>query len=276
MTVTDQLPVPTPERLEQLYEQCSNWGRWGDDDELGALNLLTPERRVAAMAAVRSGLSVSLAHDLPKVPSVENPFPCHHHMLASGDRYDWSLEWGNTSQMIPFQAPDVIDVLPWNGDFAVGSLSKRDQYATDFQGSARLIGELSAPVFLAGATGEVAGTWYYSTANPATINHDSRVAANASPQTPGGLWLVAGEVSDFSQVTAIRFVSSEDLPVRSRVRADIPARSTSTALDNVYVNRASIVSPSFPDDLLFSNEPYVLMPGFTLGDLVWEEDPPVF
>ncbi|MDW4571996.1 SdrD B-like domain-containing protein [Microbacterium sp. M3] len=191
--------------------------------------------------------------------------------VASGDRYDWSLEWGNTSQMIPFQAPDVIDVLPWNGDFAVGSLSKRDQYATDFQGSARLIGELAPPVFLAGATGEVAGTWYYSTANPATINHDSRVAANASPQTPGGLWLVAGEVSDFSQVTAIRFVSSEDLPVRSRVRADIPARSTSTALDNVYVNRASIVSPSFPDDLLFSNEPYVLMPGFTLGDLVWAD-----
>jgi len=82
------LPVPSPERLEQLYEQCSNWGRWGDDDELGALNLLTPERRVAAMASVRSGLSVSLAHDLPKVPSVENPFPAHHHMLASGDALD--------------------------------------------------------------------------------------------------------------------------------------------------------------------------------------------
>jgi kynurenine formamidase len=88
MTVTEQLPVPTPERLEQLYAQCSNWGRWGDDDELGALNLLTAERRVAAMASVRSGLSVSLAHDLPKVPSAENPFPCHHHMLASGDALD--------------------------------------------------------------------------------------------------------------------------------------------------------------------------------------------
>jgi kynurenine formamidase len=37
---------------------------------------------------VRSGLSVSLAHDLPKVPSVENPLPCHHHMLASGDALD--------------------------------------------------------------------------------------------------------------------------------------------------------------------------------------------
>ena len=90
MTTTDQgdLPVPTPERLEQLYEQCSNWGRWGTDDELGALNLLTPARRAAAAAMVRSGLTVSLANDVPTVPSAENPFPAHHHMLASGDALD--------------------------------------------------------------------------------------------------------------------------------------------------------------------------------------------
>lgn len=80
--------VPTPERLEELYERCSNWGRWGDDDELGALNLLTPERRAAAATAVRSGRIVSLAHDVPTMPSAENPFPAHHHMLASGDALD--------------------------------------------------------------------------------------------------------------------------------------------------------------------------------------------
>jgi kynurenine formamidase len=88
MTTTDPTTTPTPERLEELYEQCSNWGRWGDDDELGALNLLTPQRRTAAMASVRSGRSISLANDLPKVPSAENPFPAHHHMLASGDALD--------------------------------------------------------------------------------------------------------------------------------------------------------------------------------------------
>jgi kynurenine formamidase len=88
MSTTDPNTTPTPERLEELYEQCSNWGRWGDDDELGALNLLTPQRRAAAMASVRSGRSISLANDLPKVPSAENPFPAHHHMLASGDALD--------------------------------------------------------------------------------------------------------------------------------------------------------------------------------------------
>jgi len=36
-------------------EQVTNWGRWGDDDELGALNLLTPERVRAGAAAVTTG-----------------------------------------------------------------------------------------------------------------------------------------------------------------------------------------------------------------------------
>ena len=27
--------------------RLSNWGRWGDDDALGTLNLITPERRAA-------------------------------------------------------------------------------------------------------------------------------------------------------------------------------------------------------------------------------------
>ena len=31
-----------------LGRELSNWGRWGTDDELGTLNLVTPERRIAA------------------------------------------------------------------------------------------------------------------------------------------------------------------------------------------------------------------------------------
>ena len=36
-------------------------GRWGKDDEMGALNLITPEKRRAAAALVKEGLAVSLA-----------------------------------------------------------------------------------------------------------------------------------------------------------------------------------------------------------------------
>lgn len=30
-------------------DRVGNWGRWGDDDQLGAVNLLTPEKVMQAM-----------------------------------------------------------------------------------------------------------------------------------------------------------------------------------------------------------------------------------
>jgi kynurenine formamidase len=36
-------------------QETTNWGRWGDDDERGALNLLTPEVIKAAATSVRTG-----------------------------------------------------------------------------------------------------------------------------------------------------------------------------------------------------------------------------
>jgi kynurenine formamidase len=75
----------TKEELDAIWERTRNWGRWGADDERGALNFLTPELRRAASASVRDGAALSLAHDLPTHPSVETPGPAHHHMLAAGD-----------------------------------------------------------------------------------------------------------------------------------------------------------------------------------------------
>jgi hypothetical protein len=37
-----------------LHGDLSNWGRWGTEDQLGALNLVTPEITAAATASVRS------------------------------------------------------------------------------------------------------------------------------------------------------------------------------------------------------------------------------
>jgi kynurenine formamidase len=88
MTVPTVDDTPTPDQLDALYDALRNWERWGADDELGALNFLTPERRAAAGALVRSGVTVSLAHDFPITPSLETPSPAHHHMLASGDARD--------------------------------------------------------------------------------------------------------------------------------------------------------------------------------------------
>jgi len=42
-------------------ERYSNWGRWGEDDERGALNFITPGRVLAACALPRTGKVISCA-----------------------------------------------------------------------------------------------------------------------------------------------------------------------------------------------------------------------
>ena len=44
-----------------MYRDRRNWGRWGRDDQVGAVNLITPEKRAAAAALVRTGRTVSLS-----------------------------------------------------------------------------------------------------------------------------------------------------------------------------------------------------------------------
>jgi kynurenine formamidase len=52
------------DQLAALFAACSNAGRWGPDDELGTLNLITPATRRRAAQLVVEGLSVSMASDL--------------------------------------------------------------------------------------------------------------------------------------------------------------------------------------------------------------------
>jgi kynurenine formamidase len=51
-----------------------NHGRWGDDDELGTLNLITDEVRARAAAEARTGRSVSLAMPVDPTPMLGGPF----------------------------------------------------------------------------------------------------------------------------------------------------------------------------------------------------------
>ncbi|WP_149179320.1 cyclase family protein [Streptomyces sp. TRM49041] len=53
-----------PDAFHAIAERVNNWGRWGDDDELGTLNLITGQVVREAAATVRTGLRVPLALDL--------------------------------------------------------------------------------------------------------------------------------------------------------------------------------------------------------------------
>jgi kynurenine formamidase len=53
--------MPPPEWFTELAAKVNNWGRWGDDDELGTVNLVTDDVRRRAAACVKTGKAFSLA-----------------------------------------------------------------------------------------------------------------------------------------------------------------------------------------------------------------------
>jgi kynurenine formamidase len=79
-----------PSELEVLgyFDSCSNWGRWGADDQLGTLNHLTPEHRRRAAGLVRDGVAVSCARIIPTHRVEEDfHFPPVHLMTSSGEAF---------------------------------------------------------------------------------------------------------------------------------------------------------------------------------------------
>jgi kynurenine formamidase len=75
-------PVVTEAQYERWKTELSNWGRWGKDDEMGALNLITPAKRRQAAGLVTEGVSVSLAADADTVKALDNPNPYEHTMIG--------------------------------------------------------------------------------------------------------------------------------------------------------------------------------------------------
>ena len=78
-----QQPV-TRAQFERWKTELSNWGRWGKDDQIGALNLITPAKRRQAVALVREGVSVSLSRDADTQKEIDNPDPFEHTMITTG------------------------------------------------------------------------------------------------------------------------------------------------------------------------------------------------
>lgn len=76
-------PVVTAETVQRWERELSNRGRWGADDELGTLNLITPENRVRAAGLVREGITVSLSHDYIKERAEDATSPWGHDILGS-------------------------------------------------------------------------------------------------------------------------------------------------------------------------------------------------
>ncbi|MFD4369478.1 cyclase family protein [Rhodococcus sp. NPDC058521] len=83
--MTDDLAL-----LEDYIQRCSNWGRWGAEDHLGTVNLITPEKVREAARLVRTGKTISLTMPYdeggPQTGNLGRHNP-HLYQLASGPGY---------------------------------------------------------------------------------------------------------------------------------------------------------------------------------------------
>lgn len=94
------------------------WGRWGSEDEVGALNLVGPEQRLAGVSLVSQGRVISLAQPLDHT----TPVPAHrlgigHFMdrdggdYAAGARRPGGFQFAEDTVLMPTHSGTHIDAL---------------------------------------------------------------------------------------------------------------------------------------------------------------------
>jgi kynurenine formamidase len=66
--------------FDEMFQQISNWARWGKDDQLGSVNLITAAKRKQALGLAKTGETVSLAHNPITETAPDNPSPFQHTM----------------------------------------------------------------------------------------------------------------------------------------------------------------------------------------------------
>lgn len=113
-------PLVSEAQYQRWQVELSNWGRWGPDDEIGALNLITPAKRRQAAGLVRSGVTVSLARTADTEESIDNPCPVEWEMInasprGASDRVNYRCIHGAGTTHIDGFAHRFFDGKMWNG-----------------------------------------------------------------------------------------------------------------------------------------------------------------
>ena len=93
----------TVSEFDGLFERLKNWGKWGEGDEMGTLNYITPGHVVKAAALVRSGRSVSMSIPIDKVAGPDNAHPAIHYMAATHDLDMGSKNLGYATDFLGMQ-----------------------------------------------------------------------------------------------------------------------------------------------------------------------------
>jgi len=103
--------IPSEEEVLGYFEKLSNWGRWGEEDQLGTLNHITPEKTLKAMSVVQEGATISCARTIQWEAAADIPNPPIHFMVESGE--GWATGQKVTSR--PSQAATDFFGLVFHG-----------------------------------------------------------------------------------------------------------------------------------------------------------------
>lgn len=80
--------APSEAEVIGYLDTLSNWGRWGAEDELGTINLITPVKRLGAARLVRDGVGVTCARPIVTDITPDTTFQVMRFMLDSGEGRD--------------------------------------------------------------------------------------------------------------------------------------------------------------------------------------------
>lgn len=129
-------PHYQPSNIEKLQRDMpSNWGRWGDDDQIGALNFLDAQQALRGTAAVQSGKVFTL--QLPMTHGVGPVFPGRvptmHFMSQDEGLYSSNkleplpggVKYSDDAVFMYLQGTTHVDALghAWYGDKVYGGVS---------------------------------------------------------------------------------------------------------------------------------------------------------
>lgn len=118
------MPIELAEFLE-MPQRYSNWGRWGENDQLGTMNLLTPERVRAAAQEIQTGevISLSIPFDAngPQKGAFGRNNPVHVMLRDGGDALSGAYKdfYGGKDRQI--RGTDDMIIMPlqcatqWDG-----------------------------------------------------------------------------------------------------------------------------------------------------------------
>ena len=121
--------------FRKVADDVRNWGRWGDDDELGTLNFITPEKIVEAAGLARHGrvfpLGVDFGSSGPQGAFQFRQNPVHVMTVDGGDAQTlakYGPQWLRNSVAHEVSGFFVDNPFRFNDDMIVMPLQAASQW----------------------------------------------------------------------------------------------------------------------------------------------------